>query len=970
MEIAPVHVAVRGRARFKIPALRRDHGLKHTLEAGLGGNGIRSVSASACTGNVLILFEPSHPLDEIERRVREVAARGPARFPSILTEGPPWHSIDAEKVLATLDSRASGLTSAAANARLRRHGANLLTKIARRTGSEILLDQFGTLPVALLAGTALISLMTGGLMDAAIVLAVIAVNGIIGFVSETWTEQTIASLEGNAVPTARVRREGNEQVVPAEPLVPGDVIALHGSDVVPADARVITADRLTVNEAALTGESLPVAKAANVLAAVDASLADRRNMLYRGSIVTGGSGSAVVVATGDRTEIARVQALLGNATRPETPLQAHLDRLGRQLAVSAVGASALMFVIGLLRGQPWLLMLRSAVSLGVAAVPEGLPTMVTTALAVGVRRLRSRDLLVRRIEAIEGLGSVQLVCFDKTGTLTLNRMTVTRLRWNGQEARLAEEEYRGRDGNPIAYSRDPDLARLIQICVLCNDATLPGSASDAAPGSSTEAALLEVAGRLGAEVEALRESHPRISTVERAAGRRYMATLHATPQGETLIAVKGDPMAVLALCGYRSQGGKQHRLDAAAREAIEADNLAMAQAGLRVLGIAFRRAPADEESGSALTDLVWLGLVGMADPIRRGAAELVHALQRAGIATVMLTGDQRATAVAIAAELGLSPSGDAEIVEGDQLGISAMPGNAPRIFARLTPAQKLQVIADLQRSGQRVAMVGDGVNDTPALKVADVGITLAASATDIARDVADIVLLGDDLAPLAFAFEAGRSVHGNIRQAIRFLIATNLSEIFMMLFAVGSGLMRPLSPGQLLWINLLSDVLPALGLALEPPDPELMARPLPAPAPILSSADLPLLTRDAGLIAGSSIAAQASAAILRGSAAADAVGFTSLVTGQLLYALACAPKGRPTSGNLIGALAASFGAQAAALSLPRLRRLVGGRLDATGVAFSAAAGLLPLLLVSAFDSAGSAGGGASRQASEPSASNA
>jgi Ca2+-transporting ATPase len=549
-------------------------------------------------------------------------------------------------------------------------------------------------------------------------------------------------------------------------------------------------------------------------------------------------------------------------------------------------------------------------------------------------------------------------------------MTVTRMRWNGQEAGLAEEEYRDRDGGVIASSRAPDLARLIEVCVLCNDAELPGSASDAAPGSSTETALLEAANRLGGEVEAVRASHPRISTVERAAGRRYMATLHTAPQGETLIAVKGDPMAVLALCGYRSEGGKQHQLDAAAREAIEMDNLAMAQAGLRVLGIAFRLVPGGEDLESALTDLVWLGLVGMADPIRRGAAELVHVLQRAGIATVMLTGDQRATAVAIATELGLSPNSDAEVVEGDQLSSSAIPGNSRRIFARLTPTQKLQVIADLQRSGQRVAMVGDGVNDTPALKVADVGITLAASATDIARDVADIVLLGEDLAPLAFAFEAGRSVHGNIRRAIRFLIATNLSEIFMMLFAVASGLTRPLSPGQLLWINLLSDVLPAMGLALEPSDPELMAGPLPAPAPILSGADLPLLARDAGLIAGSSVAAEVSAAMLRGPAAADAVGFTSLVTGQLLYALACAPKGRPISGNLIGALAASFGAQAAALSLPSLRRLVGHRLGATGLALSAAAGLLPLLLVSAFDGSRPAGDRAPRQASEPSASNA
>jgi Ca2+-transporting ATPase len=323
-----------------------------------------------------------------------------------------------------------------------------------------------------------------------------------------------------------VRRDDDEQVVQAESLVPGDVIAMHGSDIVPADARVIAADRLTVDEAALTGESLPAAKAANVLAAVDAPLADRHNMLYRGSIVTGGSGSAVVVATGDHTEIARVQALLGSATRPETPLQAHLDRLGRQLAVSAVGASALMFVIGLLRGQPWLLMLRSAVSLGVAAVPEGLPTMVTTALAVGVRRLRSRDLLVRRIEAIEGLGSVQLVCFDKTGTLTLNRMTVTRLRWNGQEARLAGEEYRRSDGDAVAYSRDPDLARLIQVCILCNDAEPPGSGIEATPGSSTETAKSQGA----SEPRWKHSGHPTRACLPSSAPPAVVTWRHSTPR--------------------------------------------------------------------------------------------------------------------------------------------------------------------------------------------------------------------------------------------------------------------------------------------------------------------------------------------------------------------------------------------------------------------------------------------------------
>ena len=939
-----------GRARFKLPALRRDDGLKRTLEAGLGGNGIRSVSASTCTGTLLVLFDPGRPLAEIERRVRDVAARGPTKAPSIFSEGPRWHSLDAEKVLAALDSPSTGLSGALARALLRRHGGNVLTQIARRSGFDILLDQVASLPVALLAGTAVISLLTGGVFDAAIVLAVIVVNGIIGFVSETRTEQTIASLEASAMPSARVLRDNDERIVPAEQLVPGDVIIVRGNDVVPADARVIAADRLTVNEATLTGESLPVVKAANVLAPADAPLADRRNMLYRGSIITGGSGRAVVVATGDQTEIARVQALLGMAARPQTPLQAHLDQLGRHLVLSAIAASALMFVLGLLRGQSWLLMLRSAVSLGVAAVPEGLPTMVTTALAMGVRRLRSHDLLVRRLQAIEGLGSVDLVCFDKTGTLTLNRMTVTRLRWNGQEARLAGEEYWNRESAAVSCTGDADLARLIQVCVLCNDAEPAGAGSAAMVGSSTEAALLELADRLGTHVSSLRDAHPRLSAVERASGRRYMATLHRIPRGDTLIAIKGDPTAVLALCGSRSERGETRELDAAARDAIEADNLAMAEAGLRVLGIAYRELPADEHAETPVADLVWLGMVGMADPLRRGAAELVQKLRGAGIATAMLTGDQRATAVAIAAELGISAVEDAEIIEGDQLGAAAAPVRSHRIFARLTPAQKLQVIAELQRSGQRVAMIGDGVNDTPALRAADVGITLAASATDVARDVADIVLLGEDLAPLAFAFETGRSVRLNMRRAIRFLMATNLSETLLMLFAVATGLARPLSPAQLLWLNLLSDVLPAMGLALTPADPELMERPLPASeTSILSNSDLPSLGRDGALIAGSAVAAQASAALFREPAAAGAVGFTSLVTGQLLYALACAPPNGLVNGNLIGSLSIAFGAQAAALCVPGLRRLVGHRLGAADLTLSAAAGILPVLLVSAFD---------------------
>src|SRR4051812_24498161 len=482
----------------------------------------------------------------------------------------------------------------------------------------------------------------------------------------------------------------------------------------PADfyqMRAVTRPAAVTNYA-LTAEPSPTPTffGASLAAAAQAPLAERRNMLFRGSVVTGGSGRAVIAATGDRTEISRVQALVGTAARPETPLQMQLDRLGHWVVIGAGIASLAMLLIGLLRGYRVASLLRSAVSLGVAAVPEGLPTTVTTTLAFGVRALSRKNLLVRRLEAIEALGSIRLVCFDKTGTLTLNRMSVTRLRWNGQEARAAADGFRNRNGDAIPCGADPDLARLIDICVLCNDADRADA--EAPQGSSTEIALLEMAGQLGADVGALRDKHPRLAAGERAEGRRYMVTVHAMPEGARLVAVKGDPSAVLPLCASRSETGEHRTMDEAARAGIEADNLAMAEAGLRVLGIAYRLVTAGEETGASAADLTWLGLVGMADPIRPGAVELVRAFRRAGIATVMLTGDQRATALAIAAEIGLA-NGHAKVIEGDRLDEVPLQAADQHIFARLTPAQKLEVIAGLQRSGARVAMVGDGVYDTP-----------------------------------------------------------------------------------------------------------------------------------------------------------------------------------------------------------------------------------------------------------------
>lgn len=815
-----MHAAVPGRVRYRLPALRNAPELKRALERGLGGNGVRSVSASTRTGSLLVLYATSHPVAEIERRIREIVARpNETRLATVFSEGPVWHSLEADSVFAVLDSGPEGLTTEAARALLRRYGPNTLERAPPRSGLETLAAQFTNLPVALLSGCATLSLLTGAVFDALVVLAVIGLNGFIGFFSETWTEQKIASLERDDLPPACALRDGAEAEVTAEYLVPGDVIVLRRDALVPADARVIASDRLTVNEAGLTGESVPVPKAANLLVPPRRPLAERHNMVFRGSMVTGGDGRAVVVATGDRAEISRVQALLTTTERPQTPLQQELQRLGRVLSIGSAAASAMTMLLGLMRGQGFLPMLRTAVSLGVAAVPEGLPMMLTTTLAVGAGRLARQKLLVRRLEAIEALGSVQLVCFDKTGTLTLNQMKVTRLAWNDRQAQLARDGFCEPGGFLVSCQTDRDLARLIEICVLCNDARRGENGSAEFVGSSTETALIEAAVSLGFPATAKLQQHPRLAGIGRAENRRYMATLHAGIDGGRFVAVKGDPTSVLALCNSRREASGERVLDAEARVAIEAENLAMAEAGLRVLGVAWRPAAAGEDlSEPPASNLEWLGLVGMADPPRSGASNLVRALQRAGIATVMLIGDQPATALAIAKEVGLWHDGPPEVIDTDALAEAPVPSRAwHRIYARLAPAQKLQVIADLQHTGMRVAMIGDGINDSPALKSADVGITLAASATDVARDVADIVLLGDDLSPLTAAFAAGRSVGGNTRHAIRFLVTTNLSEIVLMLFATATALARPLTPAQLLWINLATDVLPALGLALEPP---------------------------------------------------------------------------------------------------------------------------------------------------------
>ena len=962
--VLPIHTAVPGRARFSVPGLKRNDRVKRAFEAGLAGRGIRSVSASTSTGTVLVIYETTHDLVEITRRLSESAERAlDPNAPDASSAGPPWHAMGADDVIGAVKSRSSGLSEAEAKRRLAETGANAIAPISGRTQLEILLSQFHSLPIALLAAGAVLSIATGGLLDAVIILGVIGLNGAIGFIAEARAEETIGSLSESRAPVSRVLRNGKECETPAEKLVPGDLIELRRDEIVPADARVVTANRLTVNEAMLTGESVPAVKAANVVAPHSAPIGDRHNMVFRGTVVTGGAGRAVVTATGPETELGRIQSLLGSEGQPATPLQCQLDVLGRQLVFGSVAACGLFAVIGLVRGFGLLSLLRTVTSLAVAAVPEGLPTLATTTLALAIQDLRRRRIITRRLSAVEGLAAVEIACFDKTGTLTLNDMSVVRLYWNETRARLADEKFRTATGSAMDCTADRELARLFELAILCNDVELLDAAASDADGSATEMALVRAAIRGGLDVEAVRTRHPRRATLERAEDRRYMVTVHDVAADQKLVIVKGDPSEVLALCRWRLHNGIVAPLEAEDKRTIEAENLAMAEDALRVLGIGHRSAGADDRSTGIEQNFIWAGLVGMADPIRKGARDLIDAFRRAGITSIMLTGDQRATAAAVAAELGLSIGSPAVIIEAAQLeefeAASAdgdLPGvDLPRVFARVAPGQKLQLVRKLQQSGLVVAMIGDGVNDTPPLRAADIGIALGRSGVEAARSIADVVLLEDDLISLADAVERGRTVAINIRKAIRYLVATNLSEIIFMLVAAAAGRTHPLSPIQLLWINLLTDVLPAVGLAMEPAAPDLMTRPPRDPKePVISAREFGTLARDASLIAASAFAAQACAARLGNSAqSGQTVGFASLVTAQLFYAFACRSRsgsilsGRafPPNPFFFGALGSAFAAQGAALFIPGFRNLFGPALGIADLGISLAAGAAPLLAI-------------------------
>jgi Ca2+-transporting ATPase len=922
--------------------------LKRYLEFRLSvARGVDYVRANAVTGKILLRFQLERSPEEIASLI-ETAVLEYNQNPELVTKqlnqsaegsaslllSEPWHLKDATEIVAELETSAErGLSKEAREAKLRQYGTNVLAESEPRSGLSIFIDYFKSVPVALLSAAAGLSLLTGGVADAIVIMGVVTINAILGYATENQSERIIHSLKHLINPSARVIREGKVTEIDAREISIGDILILKPGCYVPADARLIEANRLSIDESALTGESVPVSKTPTTLTQPTIPLAERFNMVYRGTFVTGGQGRAVVVATGKLTEMGQIQTLVGETTIPQTPMERQLEQAGEQLVWLSSTVCGLVFALGLFRGYGLLEMVKTSISLAVAAVPEGLPTVATTTLALGIHNMRKQKVLIRRLDAVEALGSVQAICLDKTGTLTANRMSVVQLWVDGRRMEISEGQFWSGNKAVNPYSCD-ELLKLIHISVLCNDSKVNSHPHQAHTinGSATENALMEMAIAAGVNVVELQAKYPRLATKHRSVNRNFMVTVHQVHESQQLVAVKGNPTEVLELCHWQVRDGQCLPLTEADRQALEEQNERMAGQALRVLGVAYQQV---ERENFSQDNLIWLGLMGMADPIRPGVKEVIANFHKAGINTLMITGDQSPTAYAIGKELNLSQEESLKIVDSTQLADldpEVMKGLCDRvqIFARISPAHKLQIVQALQRGGKVVAMTGDGINDTPALKAAEVGIAMGHTGTDVAREVADVVLEDDNLATTIVAVSQGRTIYNNIRKSVHFLLSTNLSEITVMLLANVGGLGQPLNAMQLLWLNLVTDIFPGLALALEAPEPDVLSLPpRPPDEPIIKSSDFQRIVVESTTISASALSAYGYGILRYGiSPRSSTIAFMSLVTGQLFHALSCRSQKPlrsvqlPANPYLTAALGGSLALQFMSLAVPGLRKLL------------------------------------------------
>jgi len=736
-----------------------------------------------------------------------------------------WHALDSHDVslMLAVDPKV-GLMPAEVSERQLHYGPNALQRIRSRPAWRVLIDQFANIVIALLAIAAVISWATGDSAESIAILIVLVLNAAVGFATEWQAGRALDALRRQSRTLTRVRRAGFESTVEAEELVPGDIVILNAGDRVPADARLIDAIRLETEESALTGESTTVEKNVHAVSR-QTPLAERHSMLYLGTAVAAGRGEAVIVSTGTATELGKIGRLVATSTKERSPLEIQLAHLGRRLVYLVLAIAAVVIVTGWLRRDGLWLMVEVGISLAVAAVPEGLPAVTTLILALGVLRMAQQRAIMRRLPAVETLGSTTVICADKTGTLTENRMTV--------------REYYLSDGRSIEIENcqnplenDPLLEQAVRIGVLCNEASFRAEATDESRtiGDPTETALLVVADALVLDVSHERAVHPKIAEQPFHASTKRMTTLHRRIDGQHFAALKGAPAVVLDACSnYRDAAGNTVPLDDDALARFTGANEQMANRALRVLAVAvkhFETNPSEEALESGYT---FIGLVGMIDPPRPGVAEAIQRARTAGIRTVMLTGDQLNTGIAIARELGLGRMEPTalharDLIDTEPARLADLAHNTD-VFARVSPEEKLRIVEALQQAGDVVAVTGDGVNDAPALKRANIGIAMGQRGTEVAKEAADVVLADDNFETILKAVEGGRTIYSNITKFVHMMFSHNLAEVLVIFTAIAAGWPLPLLPLQILWMNLVTDVFPALALAVEPASKDIMAQP-------------------------------------------------------------------------------------------------------------------------------------------------
>ena len=813
----------------------------------------------------------------------------------------PWHSMSVESALDALGvSGGQGISKAEAESRRKKYGSNELKEAPAKSIWAKLWDQFNDFVIWLLIGAALISAFLGEWVEAGAIMAIVILNAILGLIQEQRAEEELAALKKLSAPESDVIRDGIRTTIPARDLVPGDIVVLEAGNYIPADLRLIETVNLKVEEAALTGESVPVQKDAGVEMPEDASLGDLKNSAFSGTLVSYGRGRGLVVHTGMQTEIGRIAEMLSAVEDEVTPLQKRLDELGKTLGWAALGICAAVFLMGIVRGNDALEMFMVAVSLAIAAVPEGLPAVVTISLALGMREMIERNALIRRLSSVETLGSATVIGSDKTGTLTQNEMTVTTISIDGKEISVTGGGYAPVgdfmvDDEKINLEEHPAARTALWIGAMNNDAQLVKNTDEDIRaeyrmiGDPTEGSIIVAAAKAGHDFQGQEKSYPRVQEIPFDSERKRMTTIHKVldPQDEDfspfrdddplsdwyVVAVKGAPDVVLDLCNqYETFSDVPADMDGNVRQRILEANDRMAKQALRVIAVAYKVVkdiPEELTPAEVETDLTFVGLLGMIDPPREEVKVSLETAKKAGIRTVMITGDYATTAKAIAESIGLMRPGR-EVYTGKDLDQMSDEDLAAKIedvdvFARVSPEHKVRIVRALRSNNEVVAMTGDGVNDAPALKQADIGVAMGITGTDVAKETADMVLTDDNYSSIVSAIEQGRIIYANIRKFVFYLLSCNLAEIATIFLAILFKLPSPLNPIQLLWLNLVTDGAPALALGMEKGDPDIMDQP-PRPA------DEPIINK-----------------LMRTGIAVQTVAITAVTLGSYLLGLKLAP---------------------------------------------------------------------------------